>query len=319
MSDKIQRIADVRQWLQQEDDRRAREAALPRALCRICGGWAKAGEGDRYEPPARGLLIDPVNPERRRIAGPVNAPANADDWRRECQSCASASMAELVGAVLGAEVAEGDASTVVQRLKSIDPELQIHVDFPTAQALGVATGKPWGHVRREHRERVRQVLREVISERLPGISKWGACGLCGRRHSVRWFEGPGYMTWRDGSKAPVCAECQEIVDRRPAADNIQRLRAIAVEAATGHAQMYYAAPEFFRCYFESHDSDGNGYAEPWSYSPGIIAFCEEMWTDRPHLAPEERRPEFEQRRREQIEQNRREEQEREQSQVAVAW
>lgn len=301
MNDKNTRVAGLRDWVQRDEERREREKELPRAICRVCGGWAKAGQGFRGEAPQTGLRAHPSRPGIVIACTPTNAPTNTDDWRRECATCAGATMGAIVSQVTGIEVAETDARAVVQRMSMIDPEtLYARTDFPTAQSVGGGTGHPWAHVRAGDRDRVRGVLREVIDERLPGISKWGACGLCGRRHSIRWTEGPAFFTWPDGTRAPVCAECQQVMDRRPEVTSIKQLRVIGVEAATGFSQMLYRAPDEFRLYAESKDSDGNGHAEPWTYSPGIITFREAIWGVRPHLAPAERRREFEHRFRNRI-------------------
>lgn len=319
MNDMSQRLKRLRAWVGEDDDRRNREVSLPKALCRVCGGWAKAGEGTRDDAPTTGLVPHPTDPTKRLFVKKVDAPNGADDWRRQCSSCARANLSEIVEAVVGIEVETRDAQAVVLRMKSFDDELGLYITFPTAQSVGKATGNRWGHLGRDDRDRVRQVLRGVIDERLPGVSQWGACGLCGRRHSIRWFEGPPFMKWSDGSNAPVCAECQQVMDRRPTADSIDHLRAIAVEAATGYAQMLYSAPPEFRCYFEARDSDGNGYATPWDYSDGIREFREQVWEDLPYLAPESRRRDFEQRRLARINEAQQQEQMRRDQQQSHAW
>lgn len=319
MNDKKERLGRLRTWVQEADERREHEAALPKALCRTCGGWVKAGEGHRDAAPETGLRPHPTRPGMMVAPSTVNAPKDADDWRRECGPCARATLADTIGAAVGFVVEENDAHKVVGRMKVFDPELRLQIEFPTAQTVGNATGKPWGHLSREDRDRVRYVLQEVIADRLPGISRWGACGLCGRRHSIRWFEGPAFLRWPDGAKAPVCSECQAVVDRRPVADSVEALRVIAVEAATGYAQMFYTAPVEFRCYAEVKDCDGNGHAEPWTYSPGVIDFREEMWIDFPHLAPSDRRAEFEERLRMRIADDRQKEHVRQEREAAQAW
>lgn len=287
-----QRIAGLRGWIKRDDDRREREAALPKAICRVCGGWVRAGEGTRDAEPERGLIPNPLTPGQLMFAPVVNAPANADEWRRECAVCASAGTARIVSAVVGSEVTEDEARAVLGRMKRISDGLNVLTEFPTAEASDAATGKPWRHVTSQDRERVCQVLRQVRDEKRPGVSKWGACGMCGRRHSLRWYEPSLSLTWPDGSRAPVCAECQAVLDRRPDPTGIHALRVIAVEAATGYSQMLYEAPDEFRIYAETRGCDGNGYPEPWDYGEGVRQFREEMWISRPDLAPHNLRGEY---------------------------
>ncbi|WP_314475151.1 hypothetical protein [uncultured Microbacterium sp.] len=188
-----------------------------------------------------------------------------------------------------------------------------------AQTVGHGTGRPWAHLSTEQRERVQQVLREVIRNRQVGPCVQGACGLCGRRDSLRWFEGYAFLTWPDGSPAPMCAECQGVADRRPAPQSVEELRVIGVECATGFAQWGYTAPAAFRCYAEVKGSDGNGYAEPWDYGEGIREFRDQMWTDRPSLAPADRRDEYMRRAQERIAEQTRQIQARQEAAHAAAW
>lgn len=316
MNDKLNRLRD---WIAGDDERRERERELPRAQCRVCGGWAKVGEGSRDAEPFRGLAPHPADPSRRVLVSPPKAPADADDWRRTCAACVVATPGEIVSAVVGHTVDTNDANRVFGRMRNFDLNDVLVVEFPTAQTAGRGTGRPWGHLRAEDRRRVRNVLREVVDDRRPGISKWGACGLCGRRESLRWCEGPNFLRWPDGSPAPVCAECQRVVDRRPEADSMEQLRVIGVEIATGFAQMYYRAPDEFRLYAETKDCDGNGHALAWDYGDGIREFQEEMWADRPNLAPEDRRDEFAQRLRERVAEAKREAQQQAETEHASAW
>lgn len=319
MNDKNVRLTGLRGWVQKNDERRERENALPKALCRVCGGWAKAGEGSRDPEPPRGLVPLPANPSRVVLVTPPHAPEDADGWRRACDICTGATSGEIVGAVVGRTVDSRDAQKVIGRMHRFDENDFLVQEFPTAQTTGRGTGRPWAHLSTEDRERVQQVLREVIRDRQSGPCVQGACGLCGRRNSVRWFEGYAFLTWPDGSPAPVCTECQEVVDRRPATQSIEQLRVIAVESATGFSQMLYEAPSDFRVYAESKDSDGNGYAEPWAYSPGVVAFREDMWEQRPYLAPADRRAEFEALLRERIAEQARQVQAQQEAAHAAAW
>lgn len=280
-------------WLADVKDQGEREKALPRALCRVCGGWARAGEGTRDDPASTAPRAHPTDPKLRIIPAKVTAPRNADDWRRECDVCAEASIADIVSTVMGEVVSQEVGSTVVRRMRTFDLFTgDVTVEFPTASAVGKATGRPWGHLTRDDRQQVRDVVAEVIRERIAGPCSDGACGVCGRREHLRWFEGPTFLRWPDGSRAPVCGTCQAVMDRRPDPLTIEALRVIGVEIATGHSAMFYTAPPQFRLYAETRGCDGNGYQHPWTYGEGVVAFIDDLWTHRPDLAPEERRDEY---------------------------
>ncbi|GAB3599404.1 hypothetical protein [Microbacterium tumbae] len=319
MNDLNQRLAGLRGWVSRDDDRRERERNLPKALCRRCGGIAKAGEGSRDVEPVTGLVALPGSTGRVAMRRAAVSPKDTDQWRRECQTCATATLGQMLSGVLGTPVSEADAPRVVGRLREWD-----EIGFPvplsfTAEGAGIATGRPWGHVSLDQRDEVRRVHAEVVRERVAGPCTQGACGLCGRREAIRWYEGPSFMKWPDGSPAPVCGPCQEVLDRRPEVLGVEDLRVRAVEAATGFAQAFYMAPDDFRCYYESRAADGNGFAEPWTYGDGIVSFVDAVWEDRPNLAPVERRDEFRARLQTRLETARRVKQEKLHQAESVAW
>lgn len=297
-------VTRLRAWLAADEERTRLEKDLPKATCRVCGGVAKAGEGTRGPERPTGARHSPANPSVLVGPGP-GGPVDADDWRRECAACATATAAEIVGHVLGYEPDDADAHRVQGRMSVTDELGFVTSTFPFASVSGRGGRRPWAHVTRADRERVRRVLRDVIEERKPGPCVWGACGLCGVRTSLTWHEGPVFLRWPDGTPAPVCATCQEVLDRRPDPYEIEDLRALAVEAATGLAHMNYTAPPEFRLYAETRDCDGNGYSSPWQYSPALDAFRDSVWEDRPDLAPEHLRAEYEEKFRQRIETTRR--------------
>ncbi|MBW1639566.1 hypothetical protein G3H63_10860 [Microbacterium resistens] len=286
MTNAEERLNAVRTWIAEDDARRERETALPRATCASCGGIAKAGEGTRDLPQPKGPRPTPANPELIVMVDAPAAPAHADDWRRTCGTCVGATSAEIVGRVIGWEPEEADAHEVLSRMREVDSFGFVTTRFPFASTAVRATRRPWGHVTRADRDRVRRVLAEVVRDRTAGPCTQGACGVCGIRVSLRWFEGPPSLRWSEGSPAPVCQACQAVFDRRPEALTVEQVRKIAVEAATGLASMGDTVPPEFRCYFETKDCDGNGNELPWDYGQGIREFIRDTWTDRPHLAPE---------------------------------
>lgn len=291
MTDKTDSLTRLQRMIADADARAERARALPRAICRWCGGIAKAGEGTRAAAPFSGVGVN-VSGDRVFIP-PTPSPANADEWRRECAKCAEASMGDLVSAMLGEEVDDRDAHAATARLFWRDANGFEHDEVPWAFVTGHGTGAPFRHVTRDDRERVRQALREVREDRLPALSEWGACGWCGIRTSVGWHEGPPSLTWGDGKRAPLCDACHAVWESKAAPDDMDQQRIAGVIAATGStAYVWSTVPGSFRLYFETRDADGNGHALAWDYGDGIRDFRSEVWTERPDLAPAELRDEY---------------------------
>lgn len=291
MSENDVRVSRLARWLAEKDETARRARELPRAVCRWCGGTAKAGEGTRSAAPFVGVGVnvagDPV------FIPPQPSPVEADEWRRECAVCAASDMSELLGTMLGERVTDAEAHAVAGRLFWRDANGFEHEEIAWARVVGRGTGRRFGHVTQEDRAKVRDVLREVRDERLPAPSAWGACGWCGVRHSLGWHEGPPSLCWPDGDPAPLCDACHGVWESKGYPDDIDQQRIAGIIAATGStAYVWSTAPEEFKLYFETRNADGNGHADAWDYGEGIRDFRAEVWTDRPDLAPAELRDEY---------------------------
>src|SRR5687768_12983332 len=121
-------------------ERAEQEAALPRALCRVCGGWARAGEGTRTPEPE---FVDArVSADRKHWLS--RQPGDADGWRRTCATCARAetekrAASAILAAVIGPhDLAEHEAHVVLGALVTFDPT-DGFVGGVTAEATGKAT------------------------------------------------------------------------------------------------------------------------------------------------------------------------------------
>ena len=300
-------------------EREEREQALPAALCANCGGKVRAGDGTR-DPE---LAFASASERSEYDYWCSTLPVGADGWRRTCPTCAAAEAGErgesaAVTAVLGVPVGQADAAAVVRSVVRIDPASGEVAGFPSAKGTGHATGKPWGHLTDDDRERIRTALENVVNARIPGPCTLGACGICGVREAIVWR--PSRLRWRDGNPAPMCDACSTVWTMRGEPIGPEDVRRVAVECLTGKpVALGNSAPREFRAYYEHPECDGNGTAERFGYSPRLREYAEQVWTASPRYAPEDRRVEFEERRRTvRAEREARARQERE-SQEAAVW
>jgi hypothetical protein len=291
MSNTTDRVTRLQRWTADADARAELARALPRAICRWCGGVAKAGEGTRADAPFSGIGVNVTGTPV--FVPPKPSPADSDEWRRACGTCAASTMGDLLGAMIGEEVTDNEAHAVAGQMFWRDANGFEHDEVPWAFVVGRRTGHPFQHITAEDRKRVRGVLRDVRESQLPALCEWGACGWCGVRTSVGCHEGPSSMVWQDGKRAPLCDTCHAVWERKASPDDIDQQRIAGVIAATGSTDYVWStAPEQFRLYFETRTADGNGHPLAWDYGDGIRAFRTEVWTEQPHLAPAELRDEY---------------------------
>ncbi|MCP2636762.1 hypothetical protein K0817_009315 [Microbacterium sp. HD4P20] len=291
-------IQRLRETLSARDER---ERALPRAKCRVCGGWARKGEGERTREPEFADARDKAD----HAYWLSRQPGDVDGWRRTCAMCARAeaekrAASTILLAVVGShDLKEHEASRVIGVLRNRDPDGPGFVGGVTAEANGRATGTPWDHVSDADRGRLREAWATLIAARSPRPSQWGGCGMCGRAEAVGdWWRAPDTLRWPDGSRTAFCAACAAVWDRRGGPSHIDDLRRVGVEAATGWpVPLGNSAPPLFRLFAESRSADPAGLTESWSWSDGLRQYIEEVWTRHPAYAPEHRREGFEQRRR----------------------
>ena len=206
MSDN-ERMNVLTKWLAAADERTARERELPKAWCRICGGWARAGAGTRDAALDRtGLVPHPTDPNRRLIPDRIIAPRDADDWRRECATCATATPSDLVAAVTGKRVHDDIAATVIGRMRTIDPDtLQVTVEYPYASAVGHGTGRPWAHVPPDARAAVLATLTEVTTERSIGPAHGEHAGCVASENTATGSKDPSSSDGPTGRPHPCAA------------------------------------------------------------------------------------------------------------------
>lgn len=278
--------------------RAERDEGLPRAICRVCGGWASKGRGECRPQPE---FVD-ARTQAQRDAALSALPAEVHGWRRTCAACVEAdesgSLARtMLFAAIGLDgVTEREATTILAGLVSFDPRIQAFRGL-SAESHGAGSGKPWGHVTDAERECLRRLHADLIAARMPRPSSWGGCGMCGIAAALgEWWEAPSTLHWPDGAPVALCASCAVVWQRRGSPSDINDLRRVGVESATGWpVPLGNEAPSSFRLFCESRAADAAGLAAPWSWSAGLIAYIESVWESQPNLAPEGRRSEFQQR------------------------
>ncbi|MFD4957385.1 hypothetical protein [Microbacterium sp. NPDC058389] len=259
------------------------------------------------------------------MAKKANLAAEFDDWRRECGVCAVAReegrLARfMLGSLVGPhDLNESAASALLANL--VTYTRGEFVGGVTSKAHGVATGKPWRHLTDADESRVRKAWADAIADSLPNTSERGACGMCGRSRALGdWYDAPHTLTWPDGSRVAFCASCAGTWDRLGGPTFIDDLRRVGVEAATGSpVSLGDSAPDNFRLFAESKAADPAGLEEPWSWSEGLTAFIEKVWTWQPDCAPADRHDEFVQRRRDAYAAMAAQARETEARQDALAW
>jgi hypothetical protein len=281
-------------------ERAEREAALPRAICRTCGGWAHAGAGTMREPSA----WEGPRERQEREELERRLPEEVAGWRRTCGTCARVKGDHLgeyvLRALLGVQTSTAEGNRVLRDLLEWNPRaVAFDSAVPIASECERWTGRPWGHVsgaeRGALRSRVLGLLVNYRAEALPRPSTQGACGLCGIRDAVSWHATS--LIWPDGSPAPMCGNCDEVNLRRGEPTDAAGIRRVAAEAATGRPiPLGEEAPEGFRAFYEHRTANPEGHAEPWAYSDRLTAYRDRVWENSPEYAPAEHRNEYTQRR-----------------------
>ena len=260
---------------------------LVASTCRSCGTKIRAGQGTVLQ---LGLPSDRVAAAMLRHAAQTGP---HHDWNRTCDACTTddALTSALTAAGLPADL------TAAERRIFRAPYLAREVlDDAMPDTVKENTGTPWSHLTGTPAEILRAELERVYSLTRPTVSPLGACGLCGIRVSIGWEDAPGALKWHDDTRTPMCSTCAAVWSRRGRPISIEGLRAIGVEASSGLTWLGMEAPESFRLYAESRDADGNGNAEPWTYSEKLIEWLDGVWSAKPKLAPADRREHYERKR-----------------------
>lgn len=290
--DRIERIRTARSVLtearERHDAERARREAEKRrraellaSFCRVCGGPVAAGEGERLPAPPADRHGDCWSPVHESW---VLAPKDADRWRRAHDSCAKLDRAGIVRVLTGLNLAT---------------ERALEVDAPVPEAAlwpwNRTGAQPWSFMTSAELEALRAAAELAQAAGRSILCSDGACGCCGRRYSSAWFESD--LRWADGSPAPVCGECDAIWMRwggsSPHAAREERQRAATLELLTGYRlPLGHVAPAGLEPYCRSSDGNPVGHEMPFAWSPQLHELRREVWTSQPHLAPEDRRQEF---------------------------
>ena len=276
-------------------EREERDRAMPKGLCRICGGVAHKGEGRVDPPPTLVGARERADHEFQMRS----VPPEVMEWRRVCGVCDRADREGTLGrmiiaTVLGIALTEAEAARVAGSLVRWDAGGQDFAGGVTAVAHGQATGRAWAHLSDADIATMKAAVAAIAREGVPTVCNWGACGMCGIRYATGWRESS--LTWPDGSHAPVCGHCAIVMDLRGWPSDTAGIRRVACEAATGvPIQLGAEAPPDFRYYAERRSADGNGHELAWDYSEGVTAWRESVWESYPECAPVDRRVEFENR------------------------
>jgi hypothetical protein len=251
-----------------------RHKRLPRAVCRLCGGVVGVGQGQVYGEP--GVEAERSDRERERAGLP---PIRA--WTRQHETCLDDSrvVRTLTGLEVSPEVANAALMSTTPVLEGHRRPGAVRPVYAYQRALGnVAplpwSGGPWSHVSAEDRRQLTQTVREMHQDTQvrarPHACVDGPCGWCGVRLSTGWME--SREKWRDGSPAPLCADCNPVEGRRPPMLSREALRAGTLEALTGlsMAGLQEIAAKTIKAYADVADDDHPGTDERWAYAPETL-------------------------------------------------
>lgn len=251
---------------------------LPGAPCRICGAWVRPGEGTSL--PASGAL-----PRSSYSAHPVRFD-HREQWLRQHDHCKAS-----LGAVVARLVGEKEPLSKTLAARTLE-----HADVEAVTAfqrdLEEPARVPFGFVSAVDRRALKQALITVRAEMgsepdgTPRRCNDGACGLCGRSQSPRWWQSP--ITWTDGSAAPFCDNCVTEWERAQSPKDTEKLREVAEAVMSGIPRQLGGVHHGMRFYAETAKDDHAGLPEPWRYSPDALTEVRRRaWKARPHLIPDD--------------------------------
>lgn len=251
---------------------------LPGAPCRICGAWVRPGEGTSL--PASGAL-----PRSSYSAHPVRFD-HREQWLRQHDRCKA-----NLGAVVAKLVGEKEPLSKAVLVRTLE-----HADVEPVTAfqrdLEEPARVPFGFVSPADRRALKQALVTVRAEMgsesdgTPRRCNDGACGLCGRSLSTRWWKSP--VTWSDGSPAPFCDTCTTAWERAQSPKGIEELREVAEAIMSGIPRQLGDTHHGMRFFAETARDDHAGLPEPWRYSfDALTEVRRRAWRARPHLIPDD--------------------------------
>lgn len=273
-----------------------REAQLPRALCRVCGGIVAKGQGEIESEPTwqsrtRRHTSGVIDGERAKRGLPPFF-----DWQRSHTACAGGPERTIL-ALTGIEVTPTIAVAALSRMLprrfaafSAFPEPNMaHVRLKDEKPL------PWSHVSDADRAALATVVRKTHDSSKPKRCREGACAWCGVSHSLTWHAST--ETWADGSRAPLCGDCYPVWRKRGASDDRADRRANALEALSS-AAWWPMTGGGIHCYVDIARDDHSGTPGRWEYAPEPLAeLRESARIGHPESLPGEIRDEYKEKRR----------------------
>lgn len=253
-------------------ERATARAERPAAVCAVCGGIVPAGRGEVDGTPD----ADDAKLDAKRAAS-VLPPLHG--WTRRHTACDDPRV--VVRALTGRNVTEEVARRALAAARArravgaVAPDavlLTVGVDAADLDQRVLTSeldGTAWAHVDREQRGRLADAvdeLRRQLRLTKPHRCTSGPCGFCGVARSTSWHSSP--LKWRDGSAAPLCADCQAVARRRPRSSDTRDLRALAIEALSGASGMGMAETfgERMRMFSELVAPGHDGTEAPWTYA-----------------------------------------------------
>jgi hypothetical protein len=253
---------------------------LPPALCRICGGHVRTGEGTRL--PAQLGDDERMYAEwqavlARERLGALSLPlrryrAAVDDWRRAHDECVPEHVAVLQR-VLGRRF---PTDLTPRQAAEIAAEAGVALTASRAQYRG---GRAFAWIGRADRRALLEAVALVQSAETPRLCADGRCGMCGRSRSLSWAQSP--LRWPDGSPAPLCAECWSAWDRHPdRGERIEDLRVIGAQQLSG-VSAFEMTPFGLLLACEAPAVDRHAEAAAWAYSDRLSAIREGIRTQWP--------------------------------------
>lgn len=250
----------------------------PAAPCRLCGETVRDGQGIELSE-AHG--VHPL----RLDGSPI--PGSQGRWRRAHTRCHKLTHADVVGILLGmTDIGKVEAARAVE-YAGIEPVTAFQ------RGLREAVSKPWRFVTAEERKALRQALKAVREEMStepdgrPRVCVDGACGVCGRSRSRRWWESP--LRWADGAPAPVCDECYPTWTRASEPTDLEQQRRVAESIMTGIPRQMGVDHFGMRIAVEILTPKHEGFDGPWLYSPDALREVKHRaWMARPTLIPDEK-------------------------------
>ncbi|HCS61399.1 MAG TPA: hypothetical protein DIW46_08390 [Microbacterium sp.] len=272
-----------------------REAQLPRALCRVCGGIVAKGQGT-IEPEStwpsrtRHQTSGVIDGERTKRGLPPFC-----DWRRSHTVCAGGPERTIL-ALTGIEVTPAVAVDALTRM--LPRRFAVFSAFPEPNMAHVRLKdkkpQPWSHVSGADRAALATVVRKTHDPSKPRRCREGACAWCGISRSLSWHASP--ETWADGSRAPLCGDCYPVWRKRGAPSDRDDRRANALEALSS-AAWWPMTGSGIHCYVDIAGDEHSGTPGRWEYAPEPLSQLRETARiTRPESLPAEIRNEYREKR-----------------------